>query len=60
LRLTASILQFALHRGPAELFESVEGGRLKERQRMIRRRALTAAIKTEIGCHTFRAAGIMP
>jgi hypothetical protein len=42
------------------LFESVEAGRLKERQRMIRRRALTAAIKTEIGCHTFRAAGIMP
>src|SRR6202166_4870792 len=26
--------------------------------RMIRRRALTAGIKTEIGCHTFRATGI--
>jgi site-specific recombinase XerD len=26
--------------------------------RMIRRRALTAGIETEIGCHTFRATGI--
>lgn len=26
--------------------------------RMIRRRALAAGIKTEIGCHTFRATGI--
>ena len=26
--------------------------------RMIRRRALVAGIKTEIGCHTFRATGI--
>ena len=25
---------------------------------MIRRRALAAGIKTEIGCHTFRATGI--
>jgi len=25
---------------------------------MIRRRALVAGIKTEIGCHTFRATGI--
>jgi hypothetical protein len=25
---------------------------------MIRRRALAARIKTEIGCHTFRATGI--
>ena len=28
--------------------------------RMIRRRAITAGIKTEIGCHTFRATGITP
>jgi integrase len=26
--------------------------------RMIRRRALSAGIRTEIGCHTFRATGI--
>jgi hypothetical protein len=26
---------------------------------MIRRRALAAGIKTEIGCHTFRATGII-
>jgi integrase/recombinase XerD len=28
------------------------------RARAIRRRALAAGIKTEIGCHTFRATGI--
>jgi integrase/recombinase XerD len=49
------------------LFRTSKGhsGKLSERQllqsdvwRMIRRRSLAAGIKTEIGCHTFRATGI--
>jgi integrase/recombinase XerD len=52
-------------KGP--LFRTAEGrsGKLSRRpmlqqdvHRMIRRRALAAGIKTEIGCHTFRATGI--
>lgn len=53
--------------GKGPLFRSSKGrgGELTDRPllqsdvwRMIRRRALAAGIKTEIGCHTFRATGI--
>jgi integrase/recombinase XerD len=52
-------------KGPLFRTSKGRGGELAERfllqsdvWRMIRRRALAAGIKTEIGCHTFRATGI--
>jgi integrase/recombinase XerD len=52
-------------KGPLFRTSKGRGGELAERPllqsdvwRMIRRRALAAGIKTEIGCHTFRATGI--
>ncbi len=52
-------------KGPLFRTSKGRGGELADRPllqsdvwRMIRRRALAAGIKTEIGCHTFRATGI--